>query len=72
MKDTKLKYTGGGFGGSIVGWPARDLTTVDVERIEKDGVSIETLIQSGLYELAEVTQKREKPVIEKSEETWKA
>jgi hypothetical protein len=50
MKEIVLSYIGAG--ASISGWPARDLTAQDVERIKKEGVSIETLIQSGLYEYA--------------------
>ena len=57
-----LKYTGGGFGGSIAGWPARDLTKADVDKLEKEGVKLETLLQSELYELMPVKAKAEKKV----------
>jgi len=57
-----LKYTGGGFGGSISGWPARDLTKADVDKLEKEGVQFETLLQSELYELVPVKAKAEKKV----------
>ncbi len=40
-----LKYTGGGFGGSLQGIPARDLTAEEVE--EHGGV--EVLLKTGLY-----------------------
>ena len=62
-----LTYTGGGFGGSIVGWPARDLTKADVDKHGKDGVSFEALIQSELYELAPVQAKPHQRVVEKDE-----
>ena len=61
-----LKYTGGGFGGSIAGWPARDLTDADVEKLEKEGTKMETLIQSELYELVPV--KAHKATEKRSEE----
>lgn len=57
-----LKYTGGGFGGSISGWPARDLTKADVDKLEKEGVQLEALIQSELYELVPVKAKVKKEV----------
>lgn len=69
MKDIVLTYTGAGIGGSIVGWPARDLTSTDIERLKKDGVSTEALVQSGLYEYSQAPViQREKPAIEKGKE----
>jgi len=61
------EYTGGGFGGSISGWPARDLTKSDVEKLEKEGVLFETLIQSELYELAPTQAKHQRVIVEKEE-----
>ena len=57
-----LKYTGGGFRGSIAGWPARDLTKADVDKLEKEGVKLETLLQSELYELMPIKAKTDKKV----------
>ena len=69
MKDIVLTYTGGGIQGSIAGWPARDLTATDVERLKKEGVSVEALVQSGLYEYAQApTIQHEKHVTEKGKE----
>ena len=66
MKDNVvLNYTGGGFGGSISGWPARDLTKSDVEKLEKEGVLIEALIQSELYELAPTQAKHQRVIVDK-------
>ena len=63
LNNVILKYTGGGFGGSITGWPARDLTKADVDKLEKEGVSLEALIQSELYELAPMQAKPHQRVI---------
>lgn len=41
---TGLKYTGGGFGGSWPGIPARDLTPAEVEKYGR-----ETILETGLY-----------------------
>lgn len=57
MKDIVLVYTGGGFKGSITGWPARDLSKADVNHLKNDGVSIDALIQSGLYEYPPIPEK---------------
>lgn len=70
-KGIVLIYTGGGIKGSVAGWPARDLTETDLERLQKeDGVSMETLIQSELYELAEkpANAAKRKIAVEKDEE----
>ena len=41
-----LKYTGGGFGGSLPGLPARDLQDEEVERLGGE----DDLLATGLYE----------------------
>jgi len=43
-----LSYVGNG--AHITGWPARDLTAADVERLKKEGSTIDALLQSQLYE----------------------
>lgn len=42
----RLRYTGGGYGGSINGIPARDLTDEDIARLKLDA---DELIRGGLY-----------------------
>ncbi len=44
-----LKYTGGGFGGFMVGVPARDLTDAEVEMYG----GAQKLLATGLYERAD-------------------
>lgn len=43
---TGLRYTGGGYGGGIIGVPARDLTDEDIEAC---AFTREQLLDSGLY-----------------------
>jgi hypothetical protein len=50
-----LRYTGGGFGGSLPNIPARDL---DDEEIKLYGWDAEALVASGLYERAETKVER--------------
>lgn len=45
----KLKYTGAGYGGSIHGVPARDLTEDDIEALSEKGHTIKSLVDSGFY-----------------------
>lgn len=46
-----LRYTGGGYGGSLHGIPARDLSDADVASLaEVIGMTEPELIASGLYE----------------------
>lgn len=42
----RLRYTGGGYGGSINGIPARDLTDEDIARLK---LNADELIRGGLY-----------------------
>lgn len=59
MSKIILKYTGGIMNGAITGVPAKDLTAAELERLNKEGVTTESLIQSGLYEEV-VPQKAQK------------
>lgn len=45
-KKVALKYTGGGFGGSLPNIPARDLTAAEVKAAGGEA----ELLKSGLYE----------------------
>jgi hypothetical protein len=61
----KLRYTGGGYGGFVVGIPARDLLA---EEVEKFG-GLEVLLATGLYkEIAKPTKKKAKEDEPKSDE----
>jgi hypothetical protein len=44
LKHNELIYTGGGYGGSLPGIPARDLTSAEVQAYGR-----EALLASGLY-----------------------
>lgn len=45
-----LRYTGGGYGGSLPGVPARDLSDAEAKEIcRAHGITVEFLIGSGLY-----------------------
>jgi len=50
-----LTYTGGGFGGSLPGVPARDLTPDEVKQHGGEKV----LLASGLYEKSKANVKKE-------------
>ena len=47
-KSTVLVYVGNG--SSITLIPARDLTASDLQRLNKEGITTESLLQSQLYE----------------------
>jgi hypothetical protein len=50
-----LTYVGNG--GHIIGWPARDLTSSDIERLSREGTTTEQLLQSKLYEYPPIPAK---------------
>ena len=51
----RLRYTGGGYGGFVIGVPARDLTPEEVDQCG----GVEALLATGLYkELAKPKTKK--------------
>lgn len=61
-----LKYIGNG--SALIGVPARDLTKNDIDWVLDAGFSMEHLLASGLYELAETKQARKPFKKDKDEE----
>lgn len=57
-KDTNYQviYTGGGFGGTRQGLPAKNLTAQEVE--QRGGIDF--VLSTGLYELVESSEEEEK------------
>lgn len=59
MKQTVvLSYVGNG--GHVIGWPARDLKSSDIERLMREGITIEQLLQSKLYEYPPIPPTKQK------------
>jgi len=55
-----LKYTGGGHGGSLPGYPARDLSDDEVAQLGGE----QALLDTSLYERVQVARKPIAKVIE--------